>query len=871
MTAEYKKHLDTLEKNDPHFLGLNWKNSAAYFKEEAKSGKVISIAVDALKNVFHESQQVPVMDEVSAALIYHSINSGDFKQLQSLIQNTSYPDFIFSVFLKISEKTENIESAVPFLLSSYSQNKKNALLILRKIIEKCKDRENLISVCADFFLRKKKLLLPEFLHSLAAGRININSAVHNLNSFFHSEKEISILEKSLTAMAESGADLSPLEENILILLKIGTAKNKRIFSLCICVHYIFSGQKEKLEKLISDKSSDIRFGACNSVIFSFYKRSYNAYHLEKIFLFLSDPEQEIRRLALNRLKIIEKENPECILNEDLIKEYICIRPEISSELFDFLCIYAGKNVSNAKCILEQSFLIEHRDREKLAETCRQMISGNETCRICLAIPRKKLYYWDFDVPKEVLKLLPEMDFTEETAGCRRVCPVCGRRYHYRFITEYEDMTSSTEIIIEKLPPQLSESPEEKEYLDRFLMTLNREISHSMETVREKASFDLSIYYYHTQDNEKLYSLLNNFQDISLQWGAIQGISGREYSEELASAAAELLNSPDSRLRSNTAAELARHYMQTYNINRITDLLSSSDQTFTVSPAIQKVYFINREKKNNLDILYPIFLNLLNSSDETVRRFSDYFLAEMNLAEDSIQKIILNRLNHRNPEIRKEAALSIERKASKDFDPSFAFRPLVRLLKNKTTAWAAVSVFKKCAYLDYNLNWIIPFLIRQIKNEKKGGREDAAWTLSIIQEKRGFPEKFLKSLSPLLSFRECNISYMVYNIFDVLQKQGKDISFAEKHIRKFFQSRKERDSLKEKSVYLLTDIYIQNKDIAKLKIMILHKSQSVRYASSSRIYDSMQKGKDISFCTELIRENIHHNYEFLREVSLKILG
>ncbi|HNF27661.1 MAG TPA: hypothetical protein PKV80_24545, partial [Leptospiraceae bacterium] len=134
-----------------------------------------------------------------------------------------------------------------------------------------------------------------------------------------------------------------------------------------------------------------------------------------------------------------------------------------------------------------------------------------------------------------------------------------------------------------------------------------------------------------------------------------------------------------------------------------------------------------------------------------------------------------------------------------------------------------------------------------------------------------PDEFLKSLSPLLSFREDNISYMAYRIFESAEKRGKDISFAEKHIRNFFQSRKENDYLKERSVYLLTDICIQKKDADRLKILLLHRSASVRYAASSRIYDSLQRGKDVSFCRELIRQNTDHNYAFLKEISLKILG
>lgn len=590
MNEEFKRHLEILQKKDAHYLGLNWKNSAAFFKKEAEAGRDISAAADALKNVFYESAQVPVMDEVSAALIYQSINDSDFSDLDGLIQNTAYPDFIFSVFLTVAENKDHLEPAVPFLLSCFAEKKDPALPILKEIIRKSSDREKLIGESADFFLKKKKKLLPGFLKSLAGSKISINSEIHRLNDFFRSEKDLSILSESLSAIAESGADLSPLEENLVSLLKKRKKTHRRIFSRCICIHWIYRDQKDNLEKMISDRSSDVRYGSCSSIIFSLYRNPSSQYFLEKLLIFLWDSEEEIRKTAVNRLRIFESENPEYILKVTQLKELIQKSPKISTELFDLLLFFAGTTVKNAESVLDISFLLNHPEKGKLAELCISKVSGTETCRICLAIPRNKLYYWDFEVPKEILRLVPEMDFTEETPGCRRICPVCGRRYHYRFITEYEDMSSSTEIRIEKLPPEFSELPEEKEYLDQFLAVLHREMTHPEPKVRENAGFDLSVYYYLTEDYQNLFSLLRNSQDIPVQKGALKGISGRKLSEELVSVLSELLKSPDSGIRSNIAEELSGYYMQTENIEGIKNLLSASDHIFTVSPSIQKVFF-----------------------------------------------------------------------------------------------------------------------------------------------------------------------------------------------------------------------------------------------------------------------------------------
>jgi hypothetical protein len=69
---------------------------------------------------------------------------------------------------------------------------------------------------------------------------------------------------------------------------------------------------------------------------------------------------------------------------------------------------------------------------------------------------------------------------------------------------------------------------------------------------------------------------------------------------------------------------------------------------------------------NLKELHPILLNLLNSKEEIVRRFSDYILSIS--ARDSYQNYtLLKRLKSKNPQFRSEAAASIERNLEKEID------------------------------------------------------------------------------------------------------------------------------------------------------------------------------------------------------------
>jgi hypothetical protein len=207
---------------------------------------------------------------------------------------------------------------------------------------------------------------------------------------------------------------------------------------------------------------------------------------------------------------------------------------------------------------------------------------------------------------------------------------------------------------------------------------------------------------------------------------------------------------------------------------------------------------------NLKELHPILLNLLNSKEEIVRRFSDYILSIS--ARDSYQNYtLLKRLKSKNPQFRSEAAASIERNLEKEIDFSIAIPELSKMLKHSTTAYYAISALKGMVFKEYDINIAIPSIIKELRKKNGNSKEELSTTLSIFFQKNDSYEKYLHLLSPLLEIKNNSVSYMVYDLFERARKNNIDIRYSKKYIERFLEERKDNDYLRERAVKLLAYI------------------------------------------------------------------
>ena len=217
----FESHLGILNKSDPNYLTNTWKESSRFFKEIARDGKDISTAIPALKKVYRDSHQVPTMNEASAAIIYYGINVNNFKDIEELIKESQYPSFILSTFREISARNSKLELAVPLLADSYNHARNDVAKTISNILKKTKNSDFILNFVAKRILENKKLskLFPDLLKELSGTKVNINPIINSLNLFFKDSDSIKSLDSALIWIVESGVDISPIEENILKLLK----------------------------------------------------------------------------------------------------------------------------------------------------------------------------------------------------------------------------------------------------------------------------------------------------------------------------------------------------------------------------------------------------------------------------------------------------------------------------------------------------------------------------------------------------------------------------------------------------------------------------------------------------------------------------
>jgi sulfur relay (sulfurtransferase) DsrC/TusE family protein len=809
----FESHLGILNKSDPNYLTNTWKESSRFFKEIARDGKDISTAIPALKKVYRDSHQVPTMNEASAAIIYYGINVNNFKDIEELIKESQYPSFILSTFREISARNSKLELAVPLLADSYNHARSDVAKTISNILKKAKNPDFILNFVAKRILENKKLskLFPDLLKELSGTKVNINPIIKNLNLFFKDSDSIKSLDSALIWIVESGVDISPIEESILNLLKKKNPEIQKNFSYYLSVHYLKTDNLNKLQIVLQDKEASIRYGAYRAIIVFRKYEIQNDSNLYSITLdSLFDIDFEIRQLGIHAFQFIKKEFKKLIFNKEIILKLIQTRKTFYKEFILFLYLISETNLEAAKFVISIISVLKNENTKYLEYTCKNILENKFTCFTCLKIPRYKLYYFDSDLPKELYELTPKINSGETYSGKILTCPLCGRKYKYSYEVETEEMTTSTQITVVRLQPIPTGDTSELKRVTKFLAMLKEDLMHPYEIVRENSANDLANYYLLKNQIKDLKKLLIESNDEVTVLGAIRGIAGKNTSIEIVELLESFLNSKNNFIRSESSLELIKFYISKNDLASIKKLLENSDHKFVVSPSIQETYFKFVQEKLNLKELHPTLLNLLNSKEEIVRRFSDYILSKSD--QGTYQNYtLLKRLKSKNPKFRSEAAASIERNLENEIDFSFAIPELSKMLKHSTTAYYAIAALKRMVYKEYDITVAIPSIIKELCKENGNSKEELSSTLSIFFQKNESYEKYLHSLSPLLKIKNDSVSYMVYDLFERASKNNIDIRYSRKYIERFLKKRKFNDSLRERAIKLLAYIDSMNEN------------------------------------------------------------
>lgn len=758
----FESHLTILNKSDPNYLTNTWKESSKFFKEIARTGKDISKAIPLLKKVYRESNQVPTMNEASASIIYHGININNFKDIEELIKESQYPSFILSMFREISARNSKLESAIPILVDSYNHARQDVAKTISNILKKVENPDFILNFVANRILENKKLskLFPDLLKELSSTKVKINPIIKNLNLFFKDSDSIETLDRAMIWIVKSGVDISPIEENILNLIQRNSTEMQKNFSYYLSVHYLNTDNKDKLQILLDHKQKSIRYGAYKAVIvFRKYEIKKNSYIYSLFMESLFDIDLEIRQLSIHAFQIIKNDFKKLNFNKEFILTLINTKKIFYKEFILYLYLISETDLEAAKFVLSILPILKNESTKYLEYTCKNILENKFTCFTCLKIPRYKLYYFDSDLPEEVYELSPKINRGETYFEKSLTCPHCGRKYKYSYEVEIEEMTTSTQITIIRLPPAEKGNTFQDNKITAFLSMLKDDLMHPLEIVRENSAYDLANYYLQKNQLEDLKKLLTESKDEATELGAIKGIAGKISLVEIAEILESFLNSNNQLIRSESSSELTRFYLSRNDFTNLKKLLENSDHQFIVSPCIQKTYFTFEKEKFNIKELNPILLNLLNSKEEIVRRFSDYILSKS--GKDSYQNYtLLKRLKSKNPEFRSEAAASIERNLDKEIDFSFAIPELSKMLKHPTTAYYAITTLKRMVYEEYDISMAIPYIIKELLKKNGNSKVELSETLSIFFQKNESNEKYLQLHSPLLKTKNDNASFAI---------------------------------------------------------------------------------------------------------------
>ena len=431
-------------------------------------------------------------------------------------------------------------------------------------------------------------------------------------------------------LVEMGVDVSMALPAIEAQIDGSSENARRQASYCSAVYHMdHRGDFTVIDRLLSDTRTSVRTGAIDALRLLLTRRK--AYIREcgsRTVKMLVDSDEAIRKAAYSLLEGAFRNGMDIDPGIDAINHVLWHRDKGDEYLFRYLVSRAEKSRETVQAILgvtEEASSSHAATMERLMRYCREIIAGTHipSCSLCKFIPREFSCSLECDVPKEVMKLLPEMPIS--SPGLRQ-CPRCGNYYKTSYSFEYESptdgMSVSLDIGIRRLsPPEALHFIEggdldnlRKSY-DGLIEKAARLLEHPERYLREDAVCTLTLHYLGRKNWIEITSLIRNDDDV-VKLTSLKILSQCEM-PELDGAAVSieaLLNNTGIEVRKHAAMLLARYYFHIRNTEKLKKMAEMDDPVVTTA-AIQMIL---SDKAIDLKPFLSIIRNSLASADENLR-------------------------------------------------------------------------------------------------------------------------------------------------------------------------------------------------------------------------------------------------------------
>jgi HEAT repeat protein len=744
----FKINLKILESEDlwPY---PGWKAAMEFFIKCTNEGEDISPAVSALKDAYLESHHIDIMALAADALAIHYLNTRDFDELTNLIRDKEFGNYLAEALCRCSKKgritPDNVfvlVESLPFCSLAHYQIYDALIVFVGK------DKERMSQVMA--LLSGKNWLkqyIPEFLKNSIIFEKELNAGIMAVGipelALLLQEKDIK--EKAMNAflwLVEADLDLSEALPSLHKALEDREREISASAAYCISFHNLNCSTPdfEGVDKFLADKRITVRTGTLSALGAILCSRKKHVGHLvtrtAKIIL---DKKADLGNSAYLTLERALKSgldiDPGIETIELLIEK---VAPE--NNVKAYLISYLGNDKKRAEILLgaiEKSK--KNAESETIAAHCKNIISGDhvKVCSICKFIPREYFTSYESDVPKGVQKLIPQNPI--QVTGNRK-CPECGNYYSVDYDEEWESPTDGMSCIItieiKRLTP-----------LD------------ALRTLKDK-----------------------DLEEIKSKY------------DELIHRAESAINHPESYLREDAAAALAKHYIDKGEWEKIRELLKHEDKYVRLTV----MNILNKQETTLTGQFIPTFESLLQDENDEIKKIACTRLFRFYSEANDSDK--LKELVEKGGKIVKSTAIQLLRNdANADLRP---FMPFIREslthsdVNLQSQAWCSlVQAIQNGIEVSINLELIT----RLISDENEKIRESATCALKDVVNKVDI-RKVMPTLTRLIQEKDMSGYYAMSALKNLAKIR--DISGAFPILKEIVLDK--NNGRRESAAYLLKD-------------------------------------------------------------------
>ncbi len=493
--------------------------------------------------------------------------------------------------------------------------------------------------------------------------------------------------------------------------------------------------------------------------------------------------------------------------------------------------------------------------------------GDGYCAICAEVPRRKVYWSEFDIPDAIQALA----IAQKPVGNFR-CPECGAFYSVLYTLEIEDVcTFDEEWTVERLSPDRSLGgrlegdllEQAKDHFAGWVEAYEALLELDDPALAGDAPWALVERWLSRDEPQRVATLLADARP-EIRGAALTAVeelvSDPRVRAPLLPALVGLLTDGEASLRARAAAMVAAHYLERRAHKKLQLMLDAADDVVLESAV--RVMLDGGVDLRRFEPLLPWITENAAGPRQELRWQCQRALREglaQGVAVDAALAAFEALLQQEDLTLRREG-LSCLTEADElgRFD---VLELLARSLADPDLRWEANHNLEKLMFQGRDISLAVPALAAVLAQPGARYEESLVQTLGRAAHRGIDVSPALAAMGALC--RTGGLTDQAMEVLGAAHEQGLDLADVEDDLRAVLRRRLD-PYLWEAAAQMLSDRYLARGDWDAMQGLLLHRRHYARYIACDKVTDHARAGSDITIATPHLVANLKHDSANVRE-------